>query len=255
MSGLGRVQPSDWEHVVKYPLAALGAVPTGEVESEETQIPVTEDLRPRFVPVVLGTNWYSGMDTPYEQNGSWYINEGGLGSIRGGHCYVLEPHDDPEVKGVERDNAKWWQWYNQGVEGACVGFGCSRAASLYHRHQFDAWWLYDQARILDGDPSEEGAQVRSGLEVLRTKGHRVAKGVENLRVETDEAVEASNGIKAYRWASTTDDIIRALGNTNLDYVTLLNSWGKDYPHRVRMPLSVLHRLLSESGEAAVITEQ
>lgn len=253
MSGLGRLQPSDWDHVAKFPLNALKAVPQPEeVVSAE---PATADLRPTGVPVVLGTNWYTAMDSPIKQDGYYYIQDGDVGSIRGGHCYCLEPANDPNHPGPEQDNAAWWEWYNQVDEGACVGEGNSRAMSLYHRKQFDAFWLYDQARILDGHPTEEGSQVRSGLEVLRTKGHRIGHGKVNVRTETDDAADLAYGIKVYRWATTVEDILHSLGTPDAQFVTILNSWGKEYPHKVRLPLAFLHRLLSESGEAAVITEQ
>jgi hypothetical protein len=253
MKPLGRLQPTDWDHVAKYPITALAAVPTpGDIIRVDHP---TVDLRPRGVPVVLGTNWYEGMDTPVERSGHYMIDGSDLGSVRGGHCYVLEPADAPKHKGIEKDNDKWWQWYNQGQEGACVGFGCSRAASLIHRHQYDAWWLYDQARILDGDPEVEGSQVRSGLEVLRTQGHRTGSGRVNERSEHDSQVDPANGIKVYRWAIDVEDVLHALGTPNSQYVTILNSWGRDYPHRTRMSVDVLHRLLRESGEAAIITEQ
>jgi hypothetical protein len=47
-----------------------------------------------FGPVVIGINWYSNFDDPVLKNGArmvpeFWIGEGDLGSIRGGHCICL----------------------------------------------------------------------------------------------------------------------------------------------------------------------
>lgn len=238
MSALGRREPADWKHVERYPLTVLGAE------------------RPKGVPVVLGINWYTAFDSPSPlKRGSdvYVIAAKELGSVRGGHCIVCEPaglYDQPS----------WWRWYNQGSEGACVGFGSSRAMSLLNRREYQPFWLYRAAQALEHDPpGTEGAEVRSGLEVLRTAGLVRRRRHQALQM-TDAAIArdapaADDGIAAYRWATSADNVLHALGTPTLDYVTLLNSWGESYPHRVRLSAETLDRLLRESGEAAIATDK
>lgn len=41
-------------------------------------------------PVTIGVNWYSNFDNPQEKiAGEWWVGEGSLGSIRGGHCVCV----------------------------------------------------------------------------------------------------------------------------------------------------------------------
>lgn len=44
-------------------------------------------------PVVVGTDWYSGMDN-LDGSGVWTVT----GRYRGGHCYVIRGHDSPTTK-------------------------------------------------------------------------------------------------------------------------------------------------------------
>lgn len=237
MSGqLGRIAPPDFEHVEKYPLAALA------------------QAAPVNVPVAIGINWYSNFDTPERQSdGTYLIGRGKLGTIRGGHCVCLEPATRGEV-----DAKAWWTFYNQGQEGSCEGHGHSRMASLLFRKRFDAVWLYNEARKIDGDPdpNHEGTTNRAALEVLRTQGHRVAHGTVTTALTSSDKVAQKYGCAAYRWATSAEQIAAALGlDPKIQYVTLLNSWGTEYPERVRLPLDTLHRLVNEAGEAGVITER
>jgi hypothetical protein len=244
MSGpLGRLTPPDFDHVEKYPLSAL-----------LTEAPMAA----KNVPVIAGVNWYGGFDSPERDQSSgedvyWIGRNVPLGNIRGGHCFALEPTEDSAIPGKEQDSTKWWEFYDQGREGACVGFGCSRAMTLMNRRRYDAFWLYHRAQEVGGYVGTEGAYVRDGLEVLRTDGHRV----QNLD-KTDEPPRGKDGIDAYRWitpAEGAQGVLNALGTPNLDYVTILNSWGLAYPHRVRMPATVLDRLIQESGEVGVVTDR
>jgi len=242
MRPLGRRSPSDYGHVAKYALSELEAPPT-------------------HVPVAAGINWYTDFDKPVRHSdGSYWIglNPARLGSWRGGHCICLEPESDPSRVGKEEDTLTFHRWYDQDGEGACVGFGCSRVMSLINRHRYDGFWLYDEARKLEGRyPDGEGAEVRSGLEVLRTKGHVAAASPAPrtcTRGEPDKPAALSQGIQAYRWARGVSEITDTLG-TSKPYVVLLQSWGEEYPERVRMPLETLARLMREGGEAGVVTDR
>ncbi len=225
MSGLGRRVPADFEHVERYPLSAL----------EET---------PTKVPVVLGINWYSAFDHPvnlsgtsysYGQRGEfWIARDGKLGSIRGGHAIACKPYEVGDG---------WWDYYNQGSTPACVGFSCARMMTLLNRKRYDALWLYKEAQRHDEWPGEyyEGTSVRGGCWVLKNEG---------------PSKVLADGISAYRWTLDWNEVRATLGlPDSVDGVPLLNSWGRDYPHIVRLPDEVGQRLLDEDGEAAVVTDR
>lgn len=229
--GLGRKAPSDWRHVERYPLTAR---------------PPTSPM-----PCVLGIGWYQRFDSPQKDSkGRYWAAKPGdsLGSIRGGHAICVKP------AGLT-DNLAWWDFYNQGATGECVGFSESRMMTLVNRKRYKAPWLYMRATETDewpgnDDDPQAGTSVRAGLEVLRTEGH------ERLSAQAPELAE---GITAYRWATTVEEvhsIIQMPLAVKLSAVPLLNSWGsKGYPHIVWLPDEVLGRLLSENGEAVCVTDR
>lgn len=225
---LGRIAPTDWTHVERYPLTA-------------------SVMPPKPVPVAIGVNWYVEFDTPERDSAGhyWIARSGKLTTIRGGHCVCLKP------RGV-KDQVAWWRFYDQGREGACVGFGCSRMMTLLNRKRYDARWLWNAAKSVDEWPDtnpgdDNGTSVSAGCDVLRTQGlQRYGRTMPTL----DE------GIAANRWALSTPDTLAALGMNGSDYVEILNSWGvKGYPHVVRMPVEVLDRLRLEDGEIAIVTDR
>lgn len=238
---LGRRVPVNFDHVEKYPLTA--------------------DTAPAApVPVVVGVNWYTAFDAPVKdgQGNYWIGRSGNLGTVRGGHCVCLKP------RGVS-DPTSWQDFYNQGAEGACVGFGSSRMMSLLNRKRYLARWLWDQAKLVDeysdtapGD--DNGTSVHAALAVLQKQGHVVYKA-SMVPLQTDwqardkVAGAAAEGIGAYRWATSADQALAVLGYGGLDYVDVLNSWGREYPHMVRMPVAVLERLLKEDGEVGLVTDR
>jgi hypothetical protein len=225
---LGRREPTDWAHVERYPLRALAA----------------ED-QPTSVPVVIGVNWYTAMDRPFRRNGRWTLDSSpvGLGSLRGGHSVVLRP------RGVI-DTGDWWGFYDQGHEGACVGFAWSRAMTLLNRRRYQAGWLYREAQLRDewtDTPPGEGTSVRAGGNVLTDLGH--------LRLRQAEP-RLEDGIHVYRWATSVEDVVRTLGYPeSTTHVPMLNSWGRDYPHITWMELELLDGLRREDGELAVPTDR
>ena len=226
---LGRIVPPDWRHVENFPLTAL-----------------TFPVRP--TPAVIGVNWYVEFDEPEQDSqGHWWIaRDGRLTKIRAGHCVCLKERGAP-------DPDQWWEFYDQGAEGACVGFGVSRLASHLNKKIYDARWLYHEAQKIDSRPGEDyvGTTVRAGLDVLRKRGHRVV-GPDGVAARPDVA----EGIVANRWAQNIEDVLRVLGYAGLDYVDVLNSWGRSgYPHLVRMPATVLDRLRREEGEIGLVTDR
>ena len=227
---LGRRPPTDWRHVDRYPLTAL-----------------PEAERPEGVPSSVGVNWYAEFDRPVKgTDRRWRVaTDGRLTRIRGGHCVCFAP---PNLK----DHASWWLYYNQGAEGACVGFGESRAMSLLNRRRYDGRWLYKQAQLIDewwNTPPEEGTSVRAGLDILRNIGHVRVYG------KRPGSINPAEGIAANRWATNIDDWLAAIGWPGADEVPFLNSWGRSYSHITWMPTSVAERLMREDGEFPIITDK
>lgn len=230
---LGRRPPSDYNHYSKYLLT-----------------PTTVPDKP--TPVVLGINWYENFDHPVEyhvagkQQPIYVIGQGDdWGSIRGGHAICVKPYGVVDTSG-------WWSFYDQGNEGSCVGFSASRMMSLLNRRRYDAEWLYHEAQRIDEWPGEDydGTSVRAGMDVLRTEGLRRKFGPFTL------PVSLSAGISANRWATSVTEVLSCLHEDGSSgYVTLVNSWGRSYPHFVRLPLSALERLLHEDGECAIVTDR
>lgn len=233
---LGLLKPPDTRHLERYPLSGLEAPPIG-------------------VPVPLGVNWYTSFDSPKRaKDGSYHLPDASkesLGTIRGGHCFSTVP-----LGQVVHDTNARWTFYNQGVEGACVGFGLSRMQTIDNGKLYDAFWLYDQARKLEGTyPDGEGSTVRAGCKVL-TKGHRVQTGeTVCTRGQGDSGVALVEGIAAYRWALTAEEVLEALNRLNAHAIPFENNWGRDYPKECWMPVATLERLLAEEGEAAVVTDR
>jgi hypothetical protein len=239
---LGRRTPTDFTHVEKYPLTALA-----------------EPAQPTAVPVAIGINWYTNFDSPQQEGNRWWIGRGDLGTIRGGHCVCLKPGKVP-------DHTSWWEFYDQGKEGACVGFGCSRVMSLLNRKRYFARWLWDHAKMGDEWPDtnpgdDQGTAVRAAMDVLRGVGHVSWKAsYAQLDVPQRDAVPgvASEGIAANRWATTVDEVHRTLATPLADQlgaVPFVNSWGRAYPHITWMPDETLDRLIQEDGEVALVTDR
>lgn len=238
--GLGRRVPTDFEHVEKYPLSAVG-------------------LEAAYGPAVWGINWYSNFDNPVEKYVAgiepdatdyveYWIGEDStkLGYNVGGHA-IAEPYLGA------RDLSKWYLWYDQGYTPHCVGFSLSRAMSWLNRRFYDADWLYYEAQKVDEWSGEDydGTSVRGGCRILNTVGHR--------RIYNDETLNASmqHGIAAYRWITDVNDVLDVVGGIQKERgaITWRNSWGTSFPHKVWLPAETAQRLLDEDGELAVFTDR
>ncbi|WP_116112658.1 hypothetical protein [Amycolatopsis ruanii] len=242
---LGRYIPDDWRHLETYPISALPEVD-----------------RPSAVPVVIGVNWYAAFDEPErdERSGEIFIgHRGDLGPIRGGHCVCLEPGGEP-------DTDDWYRFYDQGREGACVGFGWSRCMTLLNKGLYAARWLWDRAKERDEWPQtnpgdDDGTSVRAAAEVLLSAGHvdwDPVFGDDDSGERAGYEPDVSDGILAFRWATSAAEVHQVLANPRADElnaVPILNSWGENYPHRVWMPDAVLDRLIGEDGEVAIPTDR
>lgn len=247
---LSRFIPDDWRHVEKFPLSAL---------------PVEE--RPTLSPVVIGIHWYVEMDNPTrdDETGEYFIARGGpdsLTRIRGGHCVCLEPGGNDL-----HDQDEWYAFYDQGKEGACVGFGWSRCMSILNKDpKYAARWLWDRAK--EGDEWAEtnpgdnnGTSVRAAGEVLVTLGHvpwNESFADDDYTKRANYQPESNAGLTVFRWAQSVDEVHEVLGNEQADKlgaVPILNSWGTGYPHRVWLPDDVLNVLMEQEGEVAIPTDR
>lgn len=108
--------------------------------------------------------------------------------------------------------------YDQGSEGACVGFAWSWAMSIINHRQsfgtgrvttpiYDPLWLYRAAQLVDDwsvTPPESGTSVRAAGDILRDQGH--------IRVRHGKRIGPSLdfGIAANRWATTVDEMRQAI---------------------------------------------
>lgn len=235
---LGREEPLTRVHIDRYPLTAA-----------------TTPAKP--VPIVLGIDWHSAFDRPVLKGGRWWlpdISKGEpFGTIRGGHAICIRPDSMTDLIG-------WWEFYDQGSEGACVGFASSRMKTLLERARFHARWLYHEAQKIDfwpggaypgATPFYEGTAVSAAMDVLRTVGHKTPAGA---------TPNPSFGIAANRWATSLDDMRAALQSPlhdRLQAFPLLNSWGKGgYPHIVWMPYPTADELLFQrGGEGTIPTDR
>lgn len=99
--------------------------------------------------------------------------------------------------------------YNQGREGACVGFASSWMMSILNRKYYDAYWLYKEAQKIDEWAGEayDGTSVRAGMDVLRKIGHKQL----HKRYPNQEP-EHRHGIEENRWATSVDDVRTSIAN-------------------------------------------
>ncbi len=233
MRALGRNIPDNWDHITAKPLEGI------------------ELVKP--TPVPIGVNWYTSFDEPVQlHDGSWHLPDASrenLGTVRGGHCFCLV-----QMGGVKLLNRPWQVFYNQGQEGACEGFGHAKAQTLEKGVTFDPWFLYDQARMIEGTyPEGEGATNHGVVRVLEGQG---APEQLNEHVATRGAPDGPAAkVAAVRWTISVDEVLRALGRPNAHAVPFSNSWGTEYPMVVWMPVPTLDRLLKEEGEADCVTDR
>lgn len=99
--------------------------------------------------------------------------------------------------------------YDQGVEGACVGFAWSWAMSILNKRFYAARKLYLEAQQVDewsDTPPEEGTSIVAAANVLMTQGHwRFARGV-------TFPLALFEGIQSFENAKDVDDVRHAIAS-------------------------------------------
>lgn len=244
---LDRIVSGHTEHLERFPLT-LATLP-----SEPTAM-------------VIGVNWYANFDRPVDLKIKGVtrkvIGRGPLGQVRGGHATCLRHW-------LLRDTLGWYRYYNQGTEGRCVEFATLRAMSLHNRGRYDitSRWHYHEMQRIDywaggsypgASPQYEGTSVDAGLNVMRRYGAIPAKlfGRPISPEEAPSLVKPAEGIAAFRWALTWDDVRAALGVPDwLPGVPMLNSWGNGYPKETLLLDEAGARILREDGEFGLITDR
>jgi len=200
-------------------------------------------------PVVIGVPWYAGAYEPtVDRDGiAWLRTSDLTGGVVGGHALCLLPEglDDPEGAHAH---------YDQGREGACVGFAWSRAASLVEGRLFDGFSLYRRARQVDEWPGEayDGTSVNAGGRVCKDEGLWLVRGG-----RVSKRPSARWRIGSFRWAPDLETVLRCLKiDPNRGYLEYLQSWGLGHPRRTRMELEVADRLIfREDGDAAIAANE
>jgi hypothetical protein len=99
-------------------------------------------------------------------------------------------------------------YYDQGKEGACIGYGMSICMSILNRKRYDAFWLYRQAQFRDDwadTPPEGGTSLRAGFDVLRDLGHREFLAGKSRHANIVEGIVGVN-----RWLTTVDEVRTAI---------------------------------------------
>lgn len=198
-------------------------------------------------PVVIGMPWYEAFDEPIlDKERGWFLPDDldSLGQIRGGHAVCVRPP-------FMREPSDAYTYYNQGMEGACVGFAVSRAATFQHRVLFAGRPLYLQAQKIDDWPGENysGTSVMAGMRVLAEQGPYKATP-ENTRRTYRGPVKKYRAV-SYLWANSVEQVHNLALASDEPFIRIVNSWGASYPYEVRMSDKLLAHIIEKGAEIAV----
>lgn len=105
----------------------------------------------------------------------------------------------------------WREYYDQGREGACVGYSSSQMMTFLNRRRFDARWLWNEAKKIDPWPDtnpgdDNGTSVDAAMTILRDRGHCA------LKYGKITPENMTWGIAENRWASTVDELRSSIQN-------------------------------------------
>ena len=122
---------------------------------------------------------------------------------------------------------RYSDFYNQGDKNACVGFSSSWMMSILDRVRFDPFWLWTEAKKVDGDDrtnpgDNNGTTLRAAMDVLRQEGH-----VRVVRAQ-DKPPSLDFGIKENRWATSVDEVRTAISEGKP--VVLGTHWWTNFDH-------------------------
>lgn len=244
----------------------MDRVPSATTEHLE-KYPITKKaLTSANSSMMVAINWYDNFSKPVQRYiksaNRWVIGEGQLGVIRGSHAVCGR-------NWFLRDTVDWWRYYDQGYEGRCVEFASLRVLSHMNRKRYDitSGWHYHEAQHIDewagcvyghDGGTYEGTSGRAGLEVLRSMGAIPALlgGADIPKLSAFTHVRSEEGISAYRWATSWDQVRQALKvPDDLPGIPLNNSWGTGYPREVLLLDEAGERVLNEDGELGIVTDK
>jgi len=238
---LGLKPPADDNHLRRYSLSAetMPSIPT---------------------PVGLGSEWYGSWFDPYRDSNDirWLVKPGlenkpdQWGAVAGGHAYTLKP-------AAVRDDLGWWEWYDQ-QRNDCTAYSASRMMSLLNRQRYYAPPVYDDTLTHDEwqGEADQGTSVRATMDTIRDKG------MWRLRRGFVVGPNPADGIAANRWCRNVYDLAYCLDPESQGarilrqgWAHMLNSWGYNYPHLVRVQLEVIEYVIFASGwgDATLVTDR
>jgi hypothetical protein len=149
------------------------------------------------------------------------------------HPLQLHAHGIADTQNVNislrlpSDLHHYYALYDQGAEGACVGFGSSWCMTILNRRAYAARTLYLETQLVDewpDTPPEEGTSVHAAMDVLRTRGHW--RSVYNRKTHVYEVTGPfmEDGIEANKWTTNVDDV-RACLAAGVPVVIGINWYG------------------------------
>lgn len=92
--------------------------------------------------------------------------------------------------------------YDQGQSPRCVAFSTSKVCNWFNHYAFDADWLYNRCKEVDGMPGQDGTNARAACDVLRAKGHW--RRINGKDVKAGPLLK--HGIASNTWATSVDGI-------------------------------------------------
>ena len=249
MSNLGRRIPTNFEHVVRYPLSALIADPVHELV-----------VPPAGTEKSLGLPWWWKQHDQGQEGACVGFGSSAMMSITNHYQRLKSTGADVTYRYASR-------W-------------------LYLESQLVDEW--------GETPPEEGTSVNASCQILKARGHRRvqrnvigpemiehgisayrwAQNIDEIRAAIYGGLAVSIGVNWYQDFDTPDSHNGEwwIGRGNLGSIRgghcvclyrmsdrrqafmLMNSWGAVFPP-VWLPYEVMTRLLSEYGEAAVVTDR
>jgi hypothetical protein len=107
------------------------------------------------------------------------------------------------------DLRRYFGYYDQGKEGACVGFGTSWAMTILNRALYAARHFYLHVQTVDpfdDTPPGEGTTVAAAMDVLRKVGHWRLVYDRKTRQHVITGPLEAEGIAANKWATSVDEV-------------------------------------------------